>query len=172
MIFDPERGPRCVLELGTAAEWFTVLVALVAVILSARALLASSKAIKRSDLQRLHERLMSFDVQVGRRLLFDVFNDKADWGKVRARHPDDWDRINYAVGTFQTLAELARREVVDLPEALEYWGGSVKRSWPAIESYISHRRTADGYPGAWNDLVWFATKAGARVTIAIKPEEI
>jgi hypothetical protein len=108
---------------------------------------------------------MSVDLQRGRRLLADVHSSGEAFENVRAKRPDDWDQINLAVSSFQMLAELARTKVVQKGDAVDLWGGSLKRSWHRIEPFIVARRAIDHHRGAWGDLVWFAIECGAEVTI-------
>jgi hypothetical protein len=152
--------------LGSVAEWATVVAASAAVALTIWGFRKARRATQRSDLVRIHERLMSLDLQRGRRLLADAHASGESLEDIRRKRPEDWDQINLAVSSFQMLAELARTEVVRLDDAVELWGGSLTR----FEPFIIARRALDRHRGAWGDLVWFAIECGAEVTITVTGE--
>jgi hypothetical protein len=154
-----------VISSDTLAQWATVVIAAAALWLTAWSFPRARRATQNSDLVRIHERLMSLELQRGRRLLAEAHAGDEPLERIRVKRPDDWDQMNLAVSSFQMLAELARRKVVNKKDAIAMWGGSLRRAWHRIEPFIIARRTLDAHSAAWGDLVWFAIECDAEVSI-------
>lgn len=129
--------------------------------------MATSRSIaKNTDFFNIHERLMSVEVQGGRRLLYEYSEKGKDWGEVFKKRPNDFEQINHALGGYQTLAQYARLRHVSRRRVGQVWHGRIRRSWPEIEAFISWRREHTGYAALFDDLVWLGKRSGANVTIS------
>jgi len=153
---------------GSWAEWATAAVAAVALILSLLAFLASLRVARDARFFEIHNKLLSPEAQAGRRLMHQYQDRGKTWDWVFDHRRDDYDRITYALGLYQTLAQLARYRSISRRSVRRMWFGQIQRSWLRIEGYIAWRRRRFGFPGAWDDLVWLAQKTDATVTIPVR----
>ena len=96
---------------------------------------------------------------------------RRSWDWVLRHRSADYDQITESLSRYHILAGYYRSRAVSRRRVRALWFGQIARSWPAIESYIAWRRERFGFPGAWDDLVWLAIKAGASVNIPEKAAE-
>lgn len=150
-------------DLGSVAEWATVGLALVAVILSFCALVIAKRSERHQLFVRLHELMTSPDSQAGRRILHDLNTDE-DITRLKKKRPGDFDLVNRAVGLYNTLGLYAKNGDLPLKKAKEHWGGTLLRSWPRIALFVKWRRTEHEAPTLWPDLVWLAEQCGVEET--------
>lgn len=156
--------------LGSLADWAAALAALAALALSLFALWIASRSSRRASLIALQERLDAREVSEGRRILYSLESADDVLQMFRKRHKNpEWDLANRAVNLWNTLAQFAKLGLVDKKLAFRLWGDSVLEAWDHVELFIVFRRGGSspefrGRPDKWSSLVWFAVKAGARVS--------
>lgn len=153
-------------DAGTAAEWAAVVVALVAVILSAIAFFQSRSSARRLSFMAFEERLQTRELSEGRREIYQV-RSEGDVSRLRRRHRR-WDSANHAINMWNNLAQYSRFGYVERKLAISQWGDTVVEAWPYLEHFIRYRRR--GRHDKWSSLVWFAQQAGACVSSDLLPK--
>lgn len=157
------RGSHLADGLSSWAEWATVLVALVAVVFSFIAFVWTRRATKNADFFQLHDRLMSLEVQRGRRLLMQADPSRRSWARIHTKRPDEWDAINHAVGVDHMLAQFYIARLVAPKRVETTWFSRIRVAWPQMESFVDYRRFQSDHLELWADLVSMARDAGADV---------
>jgi hypothetical protein len=141
-------------EFGTLGEWAAAVVALVALVLSFVAIGLGRRASRRTVFIDYQERLDDLEVSKGRRTIYTI-DSQNDAKKLFDKEPDDWARANRTINLWNTLAQFARRRMLDRDLAFGLWGDSVDEAWGHLEHVIRFRRGM-GRPDKWTSLVWFA----------------
>lgn len=154
---------------GSAADWATAIVALIALVLSALAMRNSYKSQRQLTLVALDERLGSAETAAGRRVLYGI-NSEGDARRLLRWRSGTWDRANHAVNLWNKLAQYAQNGWVDSSIATRLWGDTVVDAWPHLVHVIRFRRSLDR-PDKWSSLVWFASAAGASVPPDLQPPQ-
>ena len=149
---------------GNTAEWWTVGVAGLALLLSGVAIWFVRRSERRQLFIQLHDLLTSVDSQVGRRILLTRMKTPRQISVTFHLRPGDFDRVNRALGLYNTLGIYAHRKYVPRDEALDHWAGRVRHNWTDIERFLRWRRVHSGDETMWSYLVWFAQQAGAAVS--------
>jgi len=147
----------------------TVAAALFAIVLSAVALRQASTLTRRSTLSDLHARLMSEDAAEGRRLIYESGRRGDDVTAIGGSCDikRDWDRINYAITLWNTLAQFADHGMVERRKAKILWGDTVAEAWPSLLPFIEYRRQRR--PDKWSSLIRFAKENGVQVPALLDP---
>ncbi|WP_457809953.1 DUF4760 domain-containing protein [Microbacterium aquimaris] len=159
------------LDYGSAAEWVAALVAILALAISIAAVVLVRRSEKRSLFIHLHDLLTSPDSQVGRRILHTRMTSERRIDRIFKRRPDDFDQVNRALGLYNTLGIYAHKGYVSKDEALDHWGGRVRKGWPAIERFLRWRRSRSDDSTMWSYLVWFAQESEANVSCDMRLRE-
>jgi hypothetical protein len=138
----------------------------IALILSASALVIANRSQKRSRFMEMHEMLTSLDSQEGRRLLLQWSgpSTSAELDRLFKKDPLRFDKINRAIGLYNTLAIYAHEKYLPRRQALNHWGPAIRGSWPRIETFVRWRRDGSPNDEMWSHLVWFAELSGAEVS--------
>lgn len=138
----------------------------IALLLSASALIIANHSQKRSRFMELHELLTALNSQEGRRLLLQRGGPEtpAELDRLFKKEPLQFDKINRAIGLYNTLAIYAHEKYLPRKQALVHWGPAIRGSWPRIEIFVRWRRAGSPDGEMWSHLVWFAELAGAEVS--------
>ena len=155
-------------SLGSAAEWFTVVAAIGAIVISMRAFSIAARSERRQQFMRLHEIMIGPESQKGRRLLHTHATSAARISRLRRWHPSDFDLMNRAVSLHHTLAIYTRRRYIPLDAALDQWAATFRHSWPRIQTFILWRQEQYRDAALWDDMIWFADECGVTVDPALR----
>lgn len=131
----------------------TVAIAAAALGLSIWSLVASLRVARDSRWFDLDVKLREQNAQAGRRLMFDQVRDGHSWGWVYENARDDWERVNYAMGLFQTMGVYRSTRAVRRKMIRQIWYSFLHTHWNEFEDFIDFRRTEFKDPGNWDDFV-------------------
>lgn len=148
---------------GTVAEWATAGVALVALLLSAGALLITLRLEKRKIYIELHDRLTSAESQEGRHILYNKLNTVKAIRRAHSRDRKTFNAANRAVGLYNTLGVYTYRKIVDRDVAFDHWSSTITAGWKTVEQFVRWRRAEHGESEKWSYLIWFAEQSGAPI---------
>jgi hypothetical protein len=100
---------------------------------------------RRDILMKMHDLLISDDLQRGRYLLFDKVVDE---DSVDRLSDQDYRDINRAIAAFNLLGIYVKNGYVREQDVMDAWGRSIYRSWITAQPFLSHREKRHGYPVA------------------------
>jgi hypothetical protein len=158
------------MEFGSAADWAAVVVGFCAIVISVVTVTQTTRVTRQTLFTQIHAELSSPEAAEGRRLIYLSRAEhwsEADIARFHKRRPGDWDRVNYAITIWNTLAQYSRHRLVRRNIADRFWGDTVTEAWSGVEPFIHYRRHI-GRPDKWSSLVWFAHRNGASVPEALR----
>ena len=119
------------------------------IVLSSRALgfsiyvfFDNRKRDQRNVFLKVHERLLSDDLQRGRYLLFEKVSDEASVARLRE---DEYRDINRALATYEALGLYLKNGYVIKRDVMDLWAEAIYRAWHAAQPFIAHREHNHGY---------------------------
>lgn len=122
-----------------------IVVSAVALAFSFYTFLAGRKQDRRDVMLKMHELLISDDLQRGRFLLFEKVVDEAS---VRALTGQDYRDINRAIATYNLLGLYVEKEYVNERDVMSVWARSIYRCWIAGQPFLLQREHDQGYKPA------------------------
>jgi hypothetical protein len=150
-----------VLEPGIAGDpgGMTIALSAAALAVSLSSFLATFLAARRRDrrdlLLRMHERLTTADQQRGRRLLYVM----SESGRlVEDLSDDDYELVNNALASLNTLGIYYQRRYVPRPPLLELYAETVLRLMRPAGPFLAHRDALRGRQ-QWPQLLVLAEEA-------------
>ena len=106
---------------------------------------------RRDLLIKMHEILISDDLQRGRHLLFTKVTDEASVDKLTS---EEYRNINRVISVFSLLGLYVEKGYVSEQDVIDAWGWSIYRSWVAAQPFIAHREQHNGQrPGKYLELL-------------------
>jgi len=113
-----------------------IAVSVLAVTISLFSLLANRRKDRRDVFLRLHEMLISPELQNGRRVLFDLHSRS---GRVEDLSPEDYASANRALAVFDVAGLYCHKKYVREKEFLELWDLPLVKMKYAAEPFVRHR---------------------------------
>lgn len=113
-----------------------IAVSVLAVTISLFSLLANRRKDRRDVFLKLHEQLISPELQNGRRVLFDLY---ARSGQVQDLSREDYTSANRALAMFDIAGLYCHKKYVSEAEILELWAAPLVRMKYAAEPFMRHR---------------------------------
>lgn len=142
--------------LADNTESIGLLVAVVGILLSLYVVERSRLNARREAFTRIHELLLSPEIQQGRHLLLLIKKG----GDVPPVGSSDWVAINRSVAMYHTLALYVGRRLVDGGLALEAWHHSLRDARASVEVFIEARQACQKSQWRpWPELDWLIRKA-------------
>src|SRR5689334_656080 len=96
---------------------------------------------RRDILMKMHDLLISDDLQRGRYLLFDKIVDEDSVDRLSEQ---DYRDINRAIAAFNLLGIYVKNRYVSERDVMDAWGRSIYRSWIAAQPFLAHREKSHG----------------------------
>ena len=124
------------------ATVLSIVLSIVAVTFSIYVFIDSRMRDRRDILMKMHELLISNDLQRGRYLLFDKIVDE---DSVERLSGQDYRDINRAIAAFNLLGIYVKNGYVNERDVMDVWGRSIYRSWIAAQPIIIDREKGHGY---------------------------
>ncbi|MGW1784117.1 hypothetical protein ACWCQQ_34175 [Streptomyces sp. NPDC002143] len=137
-----------------------LVISIVALLVSGLAVLYATRTDKRDVFLRLHETLISPELQRGRKVLFDLYRRQ---GAVEDLGPLDYELANRALAALDVAGYYCEKKYVDEEDFLELWAPALGRLKYAAAPFVEHR---DGmFPGmpVWPRYKRLANRAEARL---------
>jgi hypothetical protein len=138
------------------------MIAFVSVIISVSALsfsfavfLDNRNRDRRDIFLKMHELLISDDLQRGRYVLFQKITDE---GSIERLTDGEWQDVNRALSTFNALGLYMVNRYVREQDVMDTWAHNICTAWKAAKPFISYRERLQGYP-AWMYFAILADKA-------------
>ncbi|GAA1407114.1 hypothetical protein ACFQZ4_35015 [Catellatospora coxensis] len=144
-------------------QWLVPTVAsVVAVILSAYALLATRSHNRRALFLDMHAKMLDPEIFRGRRVLLEKINSLEDARALREADPLQYELVNRAVAMLDVLACYVRRGYLDRTLVLEEWGYLYAAAWPHGRYFLLARHQDLGH----DRLPWPHLRAFGPVAVA------
>ncbi|MGW0946691.1 hypothetical protein ACWD4O_29675 [Streptomyces sp. NPDC002623] len=137
-----------------------IVISIVALLVSGVAVLYTTRTDKRDVFLRLHETLISPELQRGRKVLFDLYRRQ---GAVEDLGPLDCELANRVLAALDVAGYYCEKKYVDEEDFLELWAPALGRLKYAAALFVEHR---DGmFPGmpVWPRYMRLANRAEARL---------
>lgn len=140
--------------------YVSVALSIIAVGFSAYVFVDSRRRDRRDIFLKIHELLISDDLQRGRYLLFEKIVDEASVERLSAQEYRD---INRAIGTYTTLGLYLKNGYVNERDVMALWAMPIHRAWHSAQPFIAHRQRSQGaHPWTYFELL--AQKAEEELT--------
>jgi len=97
---------------------------------------------RRDVFLKIHELLISNDLQRGRYLLFQRVTDEASVQKLSDQEYRD---VNRALATYETLGLYLENGYVSKRDVMDIWAEAICRAWHVGQPFIAHRERNHGY---------------------------
>ncbi|WP_434993462.1 hypothetical protein [Arthrobacter sp. Ld5] len=120
-------------------DWASFFLALLAFILSFTAFIYSQLKAKRDAFLAIHEKLIAYDIQEGRRILFTKIHSVDDVKRLEQENLDEFQEVNRALAMYDVLAMYASRKYVPKQVILDEWGRNLARSRKHALHFMEHR---------------------------------
>ena len=114
----------------------SIVVSIAAVAISLISLFVSRRKDRRDVFLKLHEMLISPDLQNGRRVLFQLHGRA---GRIDDLSPEDYAAANRALAAFDVAGLYCHKKYVSQDEVIELWAASLTRMKYAARSFLDHR---------------------------------
>lgn len=133
------------------ATVLSIVLSIAALIFSMYVFIDSRVRDRRDLLIKMHEILISDDLQRGRHLLFTKVTDEAS---VDGLTDEEYRNINRVISVFSLLGIYVEKGYVSAQDVIDAWGWSIYRSWVAAQPFIAHREQHNGQrPGKYLGLL-------------------
>jgi hypothetical protein len=126
----------------------SVVLATVAIAVSAWTVYAGRRSRRQDTFLRIHELLISPDVQRGRKLLYEG----ARSGRFPDEGSDDLVMMNRALSLYHTVGMYVRRKVIPEKWVLDSWHHSLRDIKAAYEIFVQHRQATYHFWRPWVEL--------------------
>ncbi|MEU6090950.1 hypothetical protein ABZ865_30025 [Streptomyces sp. NPDC047085] len=138
-----------------------LVVSIVALLVSGAAVRYTTRTDRRDVFLRLHETLISPELQRGRRVLFDLYRRQ---GAVDDLSQQDYELANRALANLDVAAYYCEKKYVSERDFLDLWAPTLGRLKYAAASFIDHRdRMFPGIP-VWPHYRRLVNQAELRLT--------
>jgi hypothetical protein len=132
--------------------FISVIISVLALNFSFLVFLDSRNRDRRDIFLKIHELLISDDLQRGRYILFQKITDEESIERLTDR---EWQDVNRALSTFNALGLYMANRYVKEQDVMDTWAHNICTAWKAAKPFISYRERLQGYP-AW---IYFAVLA-------------
>ncbi|MEU4108705.1 hypothetical protein [Streptomyces sp. NPDC027717] len=122
--------------LGVDGQGTSVVISVVAVVISVLSLYVARRKDRRDALLRLHESLISPELQHGRRVLFLMYERGAG---VAELSPADYAVVNRAFAAFDVVGLYCHKGYVSEKDVLELWALPLARMKHAGAAFLEYR---------------------------------
>ncbi|MFF2124511.1 hypothetical protein ACFVW1_03755 [Streptomyces olivochromogenes] len=138
-----------------------LVVSVIALLVSGVAVRYTTRIDKRDVFLKLHETLISPELQRGRRVLFDLYRRQ---GVVEDLSQEDYELANRALAALDVAAYYCEKKYVSEQDFLDLWAPALGRLKYAAAPFIEHRdRMFPGFP-VWPHYRRLASQAESRLT--------
>jgi hypothetical protein len=120
----------------------SLLLSFIAILFSIYVFLVGRRRDRRDMFLKIHESLISDDLQRGRQLLFTKVKDESS---VDLLTDQEYRDINRALGTYNLLGLYVRNGYVDEADVMESWAEPLYNAWRAAGPFIEHREHNHGF---------------------------
>jgi hypothetical protein len=120
----------------------SLLLSITASLFSIYVFMDNRKRDKRDVLIKMHEMLISEDLQRARYLLFEKVTDKAS---IQRLSDKDFRDINSAISAYNLLGIYLKNGYINERDVMETWGRSIYQAWMAAQPFLDHREERHGY---------------------------
>ncbi|MDA4891939.1 hypothetical protein PFZ55_34210 [Streptomyces sp. MS2A] len=114
----------------------SIIISAIAVTISLLSLYVNRRKDRRDTFLKLHELLISPELQNGRRILFELY---ARGGRVEDLPPDDYTSVNRALAVFDAAGLYCHMKYVSEKDVLDLWAPSLTKVKYAAGDFLSHR---------------------------------
>lgn len=121
-------------------DWWSIAFGVLAVLLSAGALYYNWMKSKQDTFLSIHEKMISSDLQEGRRLLLSKIKSFEDADRLLEEEPEQYRKINRALAMYDVLGVHVKRGYVLKSWVMEEWGPGLARAREPGSHFIEHRR--------------------------------
>lgn len=129
-----------------------IVLSIAALVFSFYVFLDSRKRDQRDVFIKIHELLISEDIQRGRYLLFQKVTDEES---VRRLTDEEFRDINRSISAYNLLGVYLKNGYVNERDVIEVWGRPVYRAWISAQPFLALREYLQGYKA----MPFFATLA-------------
>lgn len=135
----------------------SLLISLIAVIVSVSALYSSRRQDRRNMFLKIHERMIDPDIHAGRRWLLERVNSESDAVVLRQENESAYFSINRSIAMLDVVALYVRKNYVAKELVAEEWGEVYRQCYVHARFYIAARHKELTFNSAlWPHFVWFA----------------
>jgi len=122
-----------------------VVLSVIALVFSIYVFIDSHKRDRRDTFIKIHELLISTDIQRGRYLLFEKVTDVES---VKRLPDDEYRDISQAIAVYNLLGVYLKNGYVTERDVVEVWGRAIYRAWITAQPFLAWREHNQGYK-AW-----------------------
>lgn len=130
-------------------DWLVVILAGAALVVSLSAFLFNWRKAKQDTFLSIHDKMVTADLQEGRRLLFEIKSPDAA-GKLLKEDREGYQKVNMALAMYDVLCLYAKRGYVRKSLVMEAWGPGLANARIPGKHFIAHR-TKQGVPSTWTN---------------------
>jgi hypothetical protein len=128
--------------MSAAITIFSICLSIAALAFSIYVFVDSHARDRRDVFSKIHEILISDELQRARYVLFDKVTDEASVVQLSA---SDFRDVNRALATYNTLGFYCQKGYVSEREVIEIWGRSLMRAWHAFQPFLAYREKRHGF---------------------------
>jgi hypothetical protein len=115
----------------------------------------NSKRDRRDLFLRIHQQLLSDQLQRGRYTLFQKVVDEVSVDRLTG---EEYRDINAALSFYNTLGFYVKNDYVEERDVMELWDMSIWQAWITAQPFMAHRKKNMGYH-ILNNFEFLASKA-------------
>jgi hypothetical protein len=119
-----------------------IVLSVIALAFSIYVFIDSRKRDRRDIFIKIHELLISDDIQRGRYLLFEKVVDQES---VKRLTDDEYRDINRAIAAYNLLGVYLKNGYMNERDVMEVWGRPVYRAWISAQPFLAWREHNQGY---------------------------
>lgn len=121
-------------------DWSSVWLAALAFLFSLLAFFHHRHSAKQDAFYAVHEKLIAFDIQEGRRILFGSIKTVEDVAALERDCLDGFQKVNRALGMYDVLGMQVAHKYVYKSTVLEEWGRNLARARTPALLFMAHRQ--------------------------------
>lgn len=121
-----------------------------ALLLSLGAFYFNWRKSKRDTFLSIHEKMVTSDLQEGRRLLLTKIKTPEDVEKLFEDNIEGYQKVNRALAMYDVLGVYVKRGYIFRDWVMEEWGSGLAKAGEPGKLFIDHRRQ-QGIPSTWRN---------------------
>lgn len=142
-------------------DWLSFMFTGGALLLSMGAFYFNWKKSKQDTFLSIHEKMVTSDLQEGRRLLFTKIKNSEDVERLFKENPEGYQKVNRALAMYDVLGVYVKRGYIFEDWVLEEWGSGLAKAGEPGKLFIEHR-SRQGIPSTWPNFIELSRKALAK----------
>lgn len=150
LLFQAIRGAAGHPDPSLLKDWWSIAFATLAVLLSAGALYYNWMKSKQDTFLSIHEKMISSDLQEGRRLLLSKIKSFEDADRLLQEEPEQYQKVNRALAMYDVMGVYVKRGYILKSWVMEEWGPGLARAREPGLHFIEHRRR-QGIASMWKN---------------------